>query len=104
MLWSTGACASILTELTDVPVLGVCLGHQALAYVHGGLVVKAPEPIHGRLSVLQHNSHPLFKGCPSGHEGGFDVVRSGTESMASLDMCCMLLLCLLYLKNFDMAH
>jgi len=58
-----------------VPVLGVCLGHQALAHVHGGQVVKAPEPVHGRLSTLRHSEHPLMQGIPSGVGQGFDVVR-----------------------------
>ena len=49
-----------------MPILGVCLGMQALAHVHGGQVILAPEPIHGRLSQVRHNSSPLFQGIPSG--------------------------------------
>jgi para-aminobenzoate synthetase len=65
----------VLEHLADVPILGVCLGHQALAYVHGGRVVHAPEPVHGRLSKLRFDaSHPLFAGIA---EDGFDVVRWG---------------------------
>lgn len=51
----------------DVPVLGVCLGMQALAAVHGGHVIHAPEPVHGRLSDVEHTGHPLFSGIPSGN-------------------------------------
>jgi para-aminobenzoate synthetase len=60
-----------------VPILGVCLGHQALAAVNGGKVVRAPEPVHGRLSAVQHTGHPLFADIPSGPGQGFEVVRWG---------------------------
>jgi para-aminobenzoate synthetase len=48
----------------EVPVLGVCLGHQALAHVAGGTVVHAPEVMHGRLSPIQHDESALFAGLP----------------------------------------
>jgi para-aminobenzoate synthetase len=48
----------------EVPVLGVCLGHQALAHVAGGTVVHAPEVMHGRLSPIQHDESALFDGLP----------------------------------------
>ena len=70
-----GGVLALLKELDDVPVLGVCLGHQALAVAHGARVARAPEPIHGRLSGVRHSGHALFRGIPSGHAAGFDVVR-----------------------------
>ena len=70
-----GAVIELLTQLPDVPTLGVCLGHQALAAAHGGAVLHAPEPIHGRLSGIAHNGHPLFQQIPSGASAGFKVVR-----------------------------
>ncbi|PIN11103.1 Para-aminobenzoate (PABA) synthase ABZ1 [Handroanthus impetiginosus] len=70
-----GICLRLLLECGDIPILGVCLGHQALGYVHGAQVIHAPEPIHGRLSDIEHNDCGLFHGIPSGRNSGFKVVR-----------------------------
>lgn len=58
-----GVCAEAIREAT-VPVLGVCLGHQGMCWVHGGKVVGAPEVMHGRLSAVLHDGSPLFAGIP----------------------------------------
>ncbi len=47
-----------------IPVLGVCLGHQCLAEVHGGRTVPAPRLMHGKTSTLQHDGRGLFAGLP----------------------------------------
>ncbi|ERN12463.1 aminodeoxychorismate synthase, chloroplastic isoform X1 [Amborella trichopoda] len=70
-----GVCLKILLECKDIPILGVCLGHQALGYAHGAHIVHAPEPVHGRLSEIEHSGCNLFDGIPSGQNSGFKVVR-----------------------------
>ncbi|MCL7040798.1 hypothetical protein MKW94_020994, partial [Papaver nudicaule] len=66
-----GICLQILLECRDIPILGVCLGHQALGYVHGARIIHAPEPVHGRLSEIEHTGCNLFLEIPSGHNSGF---------------------------------
>jgi len=51
-----------------IPMLGVCLGHQALGYAFGGKVVHAPALMHGRTSLVVHTGTPLYAGVPSPFE------------------------------------
>jgi anthranilate synthase/aminodeoxychorismate synthase-like glutamine amidotransferase len=58
-----GVSLDIIQEFApNVPVLGVCLGHQAIGQAFGGKVVKAPKPVHGKTSEIYHNGKGLFKG------------------------------------------
>ena len=77
---SPGPCtpneAGICLELIEkagptVPLLGVCLGHQAIGQAYGGKVVRAPVPMHGKLSAITHAGKGLFKGLPR----KFEVTR-----------------------------
>jgi anthranilate synthase/aminodeoxychorismate synthase-like glutamine amidotransferase len=75
---SPGPCtpkeAGISIELiknATVPLLGVCLGHQAIGAAFGGNIIKAPEIFHGKLSEIEHNNENIFKGIDS----PYSVVR-----------------------------
>jgi|GEM_PF-2301239 len=65
-----GVCADVL-KLSEIPVLGICLGHQGIAYFAGAEVNLVPEPYHGRLSAIYHTGVGLFKGLPQ----GFSAIR-----------------------------
>jgi para-aminobenzoate synthetase len=65
-----GVGAAALAQ-DEIPVLGVCLGHQGLAHVRGASVVRADEIIHGRISPIFHRGEGLFGGIPQ----GFRAVR-----------------------------
>lgn len=61
-----GCSVPVIRELTGrFPILGVCLGHQAIGAAFGGRVVRAKEPMHGRTSQVHHASQSIFAGLPS---------------------------------------
>jgi anthranilate synthase component 2 len=58
-----GICLEVIEKAAgNMPILGVCLGHQAIGQVYGGRVVRAPEPMHGKLSRVHHNGRSVFRG------------------------------------------
>lgn len=58
-------CESITAFAGVVPVLGVCLGHQAIGHVYGAKVVSAPQLVHGKTSEVHHTGEGIFAGSPS---------------------------------------
>ena len=62
-----GICLGLLAEAPlDLPILGVCLGHQAIGQAFGGDVIRAKTLMHGKTSAIRHNGQGLFKGLTDG--------------------------------------
>jgi anthranilate synthase/aminodeoxychorismate synthase-like glutamine amidotransferase len=60
-----GISVNVIKELAGkIPILGVCLGHQAIAEAFGGRVVRAPYLMHGKVSEISHDSRTIFRGLP----------------------------------------
>lgn len=79
IIFSPGPCtpreAGISLEVIrqlggTIPMLGVCLGHQAIAMALGGQVIRAPQPVHGMLSMVEHDGSRLFKGVSNPFRAG----------------------------------
>jgi anthranilate synthase component II len=68
-----GICLELIVEASQkgIPMLGVCLGHQAIGETFGGKVVRAPVPVHGKLSEIRHQSAGVFRGI----NGPFKATR-----------------------------
>lgn len=60
-----GVCKQAILELgKTTPILGVCLGMQGIAHCFGGHVIRAPIPMHGKISAIEHNNQGVFKNMP----------------------------------------
>ncbi len=67
-----GVSNALIAELGPrIPTLGVCLGHQCIGQVFGGRVIRAPHPVHGKVSPIHHDGTGLFDGLPK----PFDATR-----------------------------
>jgi len=60
-----GICLELVRRAGSVPILGVCLGHQAIGQAMGGKVVRAPVPMHGKVSAIAHDDSGVFAGLPN---------------------------------------
>ena len=61
-----GICLPLLRAAPeDLPILGVCLGHQAIGQAYGGEVIRAKQVMHGKVSKVRHNDKGIFKGLPN---------------------------------------
>ncbi len=60
-----GICVDVIRRFAGaIPILGVCLGHQAIGHAFGGRVIRAPEIMHGKTSRIHHDSKTIFKKLP----------------------------------------
>jgi anthranilate synthase component II len=67
-----GICLDLIAKAAPtIPVLGVCLGHQAIGQAFGGEVVRAPLPMHGKVSTVAHSGRSVFRGI----NGSFEATR-----------------------------
>jgi anthranilate synthase component II len=72
-----------------IPILGVCLGHQAIGLAFGGSIERAPRPVHGKTSAIEHDGHGVFAGVASPFEAGryHSLVVSAVAWPADLVAC-----------------
>jgi anthranilate synthase component 2 len=67
-----GICLDLIEQAApSIPILGVCLGHQAIGQAFGGKVARAPAPVHGKLSEVRHHGQGVFRGI----NGPFKATR-----------------------------
>ena len=67
-----GVCLDLIKKAGPIiPLLGVCLGHQSIGQSYGGKVIRAPEPMHGKLSAITNTGEGIFKGLPK----SFQITR-----------------------------
>ncbi len=67
-----GICLDLIAKAAPtIPLLGVCLGHQAIGQAFGGQVVRAPAPVHGKVSAVRHQGEGIFRGI----NGTFQATR-----------------------------
>lgn len=61
-----GISHQVITRFAgSIPILGICLGHQVIGDLYGGVVKRAPEPVHGKTSIIRHCGTGVFDGMPN---------------------------------------
>lgn len=76
---TAGICVELIRQApADLPILGVCLGHQAIGEAYGGTVERCHEVLHGKLSTITHDGTGVFAGLPQ----GFEVTRYHSLTVA----------------------
>ncbi|MFA5145458.1 MAG: aminodeoxychorismate/anthranilate synthase component II [Candidatus Omnitrophota bacterium] len=66
---NAGVSCQVIREFAgNIPILGVCLGHQAIGFVYGGRIIIAKKLMHGKTSFIYHNHKEIFKGIPDPFE------------------------------------
>ena len=74
-----GICLALISLAAPrIPILGVCLGHQAIGQVYGGRVVRAPRLMHGKVSTIRHTGRSVFRGL----NGDFQATRYHSLTIA----------------------
>ena len=66
-----GICNALIKHFYNrIPILGICLGHQCIGESFGGRTIRAPAPVHGKTTTVQHNAEGLFMGLPNPMSAG----------------------------------
>ena len=74
-----GICLSLIERAgPEIPIFGVCLGHQAIGQVYGGTIVRAPSLMHGKVSTISHTGRGVFRGI----NGDFQATRYHSLTIA----------------------
>ena len=78
-----GICLDLIARVgAEIPIFGVCLGHQAIGQAYGGTIVRAPKLMHGKLSTVHHNGRSVFRGL----NGDFQATRYHSLTIAPESM------------------
>ena len=64
-----GICLNLITRCKDLfPILGICLGHQSIGQAFGGKIIQCDQIMHGKIDIIKHYYHPIFKGVHNNFE------------------------------------